>query len=286
MNLDKIFEYLEDKRNRVDSALKQYLESIKQSSILYASISYSLFSGGKRIRPILLIAVYESIKKSMDNCIFIPACALEFIHTYSLIHDDLPCMDNSDTRRGKPTTHKLYGEDVALLAGDALLTQAFSLLSGKESHQFFSDDIICSLIQELSSRSGIEGMVEGQAFEIMQDKQSMKEETIDYIIEHKTSALFSASMKMGGIAANADKETLETLSLIGKNFGHAFQLADDLHDYQIDKKEINVVDFLGKEKTLSLLQTAMKNTYDLIKTLSFDTEIIQHIFKYFQEKEF
>jgi len=286
MNLDIISAYLEDKRNRVDSALNQYLEPIKQSSILYASISYSLFSGGKRIRPILMIAVYESIKKSIDNSIFIPACALEFVHSYSLIHDDMPCMDNSDLRRGKPTTHKLYGQDIALLAGDALLTQAFSLLSGDAAQSFFSHETICSLVKELSVRSGIEGMVEGQAFEIMQEKQNIQEETIHYIIDHKTSALFSAALKMGGIASGASAETVETLHKIGQYFGQAFQMADDLHDHQVDSKEINMVNLLGKEKTMTLLDLAMKDTFEQINMLPFDAEILRNIILYFQEKEF
>jgi geranylgeranyl diphosphate synthase type II len=286
MNIEAIEKYLENQKQMIDSSLHHYLEESRQTSILFASLSYSIFSGGKRIRPILLSSVYESVHGSITEPCLIASCALEFVHTYSLIHDDLPCMDNSDTRRGKPTTHMLYGEDVALLAGDALLTEAFHLLTSDHGKKQFTPETCCSLVYELSKLSGIAGMVEGQAFEVMQDPQTIKTETLNYIIDHKTAALFDASLRMGGIVSGLSIEDQKTLGQAGRLFGHAFQLADDLHDFDTDKKEINYVNLAGKEPTISLLNQTMEQCIKLVETLSFNTSFIKDIFTYFWKKSF
>lgn len=286
MNPEKIEEYLEKQKNLVDSKLHHYLEETRQTSILFASLSYSIFTGGKRIRPILLSSVYESIHGSSDESCLLAGCALEFIHTYSLIHDDLPSMDNSDTRRGKPSTHKLYGEDVALLAGDALLTEAFHLLAGQEASMLLSSDTRCSLINELSKLSGIAGMVEGQAFEVMQETQNMNQETLHYIIDHKTGALFDASFRMGGIISHLSNEDQDMLGNTGRLFGFAFQLADDLHDYETDKQDINYVNLMGKEETIKLIDKTMELCLSNLRSLSFPTTLMQEILTYFWKKSF
>jgi geranylgeranyl diphosphate synthase, type II len=286
MNIEFIEKYLENQKQLIDSSLHHYLEESRQTSILFASLSYSIFSGGKRIRPILLASVYESVHGSINEPCLLAGCALEFIHTYSLIHDDLPCMDNSSTRRGKPTTHKLYGEDVALLAGDALLTEAFHLLTSNHGKQLFTPETTCSLVFELSKLSGIAGMVEGQAFEVMQEPQTIKEETLHYIIDHKTAALFDASLRMGAIVSDLSKEEQKNLGQAGRLFGHAFQLADDLHDFDSDKKEINFVNLVGKEATISLLNQNMEQCIKLVETVSFDSTLLQDIFNYFWKKSF
>jgi geranylgeranyl diphosphate synthase, type II len=286
MNLESIEKYLENQKNLIDSSLHHYLEESRQTSILFASISYSIFSGGKRIRPILLSSVYQSVHGSINESSLLPGCALEFIHTYSLVHDDLPCMDNSDTRRGKATTHKLYGEDVALLAGDALLTEAFYLLTGEEANRLFSPETCCSLIHELSKLSGIAGMVEGQAFEVTAEPQTINEETLRYIIDHKTAALFDASLRMGAIVSGLGIEEQNILGQIGRLFGHAFQLADDLNDYNTDKQETNYVNLVGKETTISVINTTMETCVTLLKTLSFETILLQDILTYYWKKSF
>lgn len=286
MNQESIEKYLEEQKQLIDSSLHHYLEESRQTSILFASMSYSIFSGGKRLRPILLATVYKSVQGTINESCLLPGCALEFIHTYSLIHDDLPCMDNSDTRRGKATTHKIYGEDVALLAGDALLTEAFHLLSNKEAKRLFSPETCFSLIHELSKLSGITGMVEGQAFEVMQTPKSIKEETLHYIIDHKTAALFDASLRMGAIVGDLPKEEQDALGQIGRMFGLAFQLADDLHDFGTDKQEINYVNLKGKEATIKLVNSTMEKCLSLLRTLSFDTSLLTDILSYFWEHSF
>lgn len=286
MNIDTVEKYLENQKQLIDSSLHHFLEESKQTSILFASISYSIFSGGKRLRPILLSAIYESVHGKIDEPCLVAACALEFIHTYSLIHDDLPCMDNSDTRRGKPSTHKLYGEDVALLTGDALLTEAFHLLTSKDIQQLYTPETCCSLVYELSKLSGIAGMVEGQAFEIMQDPGTIQKETLHYIIDHKTAALFDASLRMGGIVSVLNEEEQNLLGQIGRLFGLAFQLADDLSDFDTDKKEINYVNIVGKEKTIEIIHQTMEECLQLVGHLSFNTTLLQNILSYFWKKGF
>jgi geranylgeranyl diphosphate synthase type II len=286
MNFDTIEKYLENQRQLIDSSLHHYLEESRQTSILFASISYSIFSGGKRLRPILLSAIYESVHGKINEPCLVAACALEFIHTYSLIHDDLPCMDNSDTRRGKPTTHKLYGEDVALLAGDALLTEAFHLLSSDHNKQLYTPETCCSLVYELSKLSGIAGMVEGQAFETMQDTSTLKKETLHYIIDHKTAALFDAALRMGAIVSGLSKEEQNILGQTGRLFGLAFQMDDDLSDFETDKKDINYVHIVGKYKTIQTIHQTMEECLQHLKDLSFDSTLLHNILTYFWKKSF
>jgi geranylgeranyl diphosphate synthase, type II len=261
-DLNEMDAFFHEKRQKVEQALQLCMEALKEKTVLYASISYSLFSSGKRIRPLLLISAYETLSsgKNLQKAL-IPACAIELVHTYSLIHDDLPCMDNSDTRRGKPSNHKLYGEDVALLAGDALLTHAFTLLSSTEAQNNLNSSQIVELVQCLSQHSGITGMVEGQAFELMQ--QDMKIESLHYIDEHKTAALFSSALIMGAILAESPGNIKETVAKLGRSFGHAFQIADDLSDYQEGDPASNIVKLIGKEKSLELYHHYLQevNTY-------------------------
>lgn len=286
MNMENVENYLENNKNLINSTLHHYLEESRQSSILFASISYSIFSGGKRLRPILLCAVYESIHGSIQEPCLLAGSALEFIHTYSLIHDDLPSMDNSDTRRGKATTHKIYGDDIALLAGDALLTEAFHLLTSDHTKKLLTPETCTNLVFELARLSGIAGMVEGQAFEMMQDSQNLTEETLQYIIDHKTAALFNAALRMGGIVAGISKEEQNILGQSGRLFGHAFQLADDLLDIDIDQKTINFVHVVGKERTIELIHQKMEESLDLLQKLSFNPQVLESIYTYFWKYKF
>lgn len=261
-DLNEMDAFFHEKRQKVEQTLQVCMEELKEKTVLYASISYSLFSSGKRIRPLLLISAYETLSSGQDiQKAMIPACAIELIHTYSLIHDDLPCMDNSDTRRGKPSNHILYGEDVALLAGDALLTHAFTLLSSTDAQSTLNPSQVVELIHCLSQHSGIAGMVEGQAFELMQ--QDMKIESLHYIDEHKTAALFSSALIMGAILAEAPTNIKDTMGKLGRSFGHAFQIADDLADYQEGDPASNIVKLIGKEKSLDLYHHYLKevNSY-------------------------
>lgn len=280
---EELKSYIEEKIKLINNALDEHLARIKENSILYAAISYSLFPGGKRLRPILLLTTYESIKGKIDELPIIPACAIELIHIYSLIHDDLPIMDNSDTRRGKPTTHKVYGEDIALLSGDALLTHAFYLLSSIEAEKLIGPEILVKLIQKLSEASGITGLVEGQAFEAFQGKDNIDEKTILYIHEHKTAKLFGVSLAISGILAKMEEGIINSLYSAGKNFGMAYQIADDIKDCESCKDEINYAKIFGKEKSKENLDHYLEESISILKTLPFETDRLVDIFYLIKE---
>lgn len=265
MENQSLQQYLEEKKKQIDQALHESLTEIKEKSSLYAAISYGVFSGGKRFRPVMLLAASEDLGVPIEKAM-IPACALECIHSYSLIHDDLPSMDNSDTRRGKPTVHKLYGEDMALLAGDALLTHAFTLLSSSKARDIIPASVLVKLIDELSHKSGVFGMVEGQAFELLQEQNKLSEDILHYIDEHKTAALFSAALSMAAILADANQEIIHLYSQIGQQFGHAFQIADDMQDYETDQQQTNYVHLHGVEYSQQKLHQFLTEATTLIAT--------------------
>lgn len=235
--------YLKEKREMIDSFLKSYFSLRTEPSILYEAVKYSLFAGGKRIRPILALASYESCGGESKN--IIPyASALELIHTYSLIHDDLPSMDNDDLRRGKPTNHKIFGEAIAILAGDALLTEAFLLLSTHNNHFSLIPKLklnkqisvkpssLIRIINEIAYASGLHGMVAGQAMDISSDNSKPDKDVLDFIHLNKTAALITASVRMGGILSNVKEKKLKALTEYGKRVGLAFQIIDDILDIE------------------------------------------------------
>ena len=232
--------YLQDRRNIVEEALLRYLTP--QSNIpadIYKAVHYSVFAGGKRIRPILCLAAVDAVGGNLAPAMPV-ACALELIHTYSLIHDDLPAMDNDVFRRGKPTSHKVFGEAMAILAGDALLTEAFVLLSRAEKERLPVQRRL-SVIQEIAQAAGISGMVGGQALEVLSEKSVPDENSLGDIHRRKTGALIVAAVKTGAILFNAPKDKVQALSQYGTNIGMAFQIADDILNVEGDRK------LMGKE---------------------------------------
>jgi geranylgeranyl diphosphate synthase type II len=217
----------------VEEALQRYLpdkDSVPQE--LHSAVHYSVFAGGKRIRPILCLAAAEACGGDMAPAMP-AACALELIHTYSLIHDDLPAMDNDDFRRGKPTSHKVFGEAVAILAGDALLTEAFVLLSRAEKVRLAAERRL-AVIQEIASAAGIAGMVGGQALDIRAVKIQPDFTGLTDIHRRKTGALIVAAVKSGAILAGASDEKIQALGVYGSHIGIAFQIADDILNVEGD----------------------------------------------------
>jgi len=222
-------EYLARQQARIDQALERWVppESTLPQSI-HKAMRYSLFAGGKRIRPILCMAAAEAVS---DSPVGIESCAatLELIHTYSLIHDDLPALDNDDLRRGVPTCHKVFGDAIAILAGDALLTLAFQVLAQMDS----AADRKLSLIAELSTAAGtVGGMIGGQVCDLEGEGQPPDTALLEAIHRAKTGALLRASLRMGGIYAGADPEQLGALSCYGEHVGLAFQIVDDVLDVE------------------------------------------------------
>jgi geranylgeranyl diphosphate synthase type II len=227
--------YLNDRRKIVEEALERYLpdkDSVPQE--LHSAMHYSVFAGGKRIRPILCLAAIEACNGDMAPAMPV-ACALELIHTYSLIHDDLPAMDNDDFRRGKPTSHKAFGEAVAILAGDALLTEAFVLLSRAEKVRLAAERRL-AVIQEIAHAAGIAGMVGGQALDIRAEIIAPDFEGLTDIHRRKTGALVVAAVRSGAILAGASDNRIQALSVYGSHIGIAFQIADDILNVEGDSE--------------------------------------------------
>ncbi|HNA26368.1 MAG TPA: polyprenyl synthetase family protein [Nitrospira sp.] len=198
---------------------------------------YSLMAGGKRVRPILTIAAAEAVGTTPPGLMAV-ACSLEFIHTYSLIHDDLPSMDNDDFRRGKPTNHKVYGEAMAILAGDALLTMAFDLISRPDLMKDCEPSRQVRIIRELAYGSGNMGMVGGQVFDIQAENQDIDLPTLQNIHKHKTGMLIRAAVRMGAIAAGASDRQLDDLTGYAEDIGLAFQIADDVLNVTGTREEL------------------------------------------------
>jgi geranylgeranyl diphosphate synthase type II len=201
---------------------------------LYEAALYSLLSGGKRMRTLLTLSLTEALGKDIDHAIE-PACALELIHTYSLIHDDLPCMDDDDLRRGRPTLHKVYGEGHAVLTGDFLLTLAFQVLS---EAPYLSAEQKIDLISTLSKRAGGEGMVAGQAVDLLNEGKTCDWNTLSFIHHNKTAALIAASLEFASIIAEVSSEVKELIKNIGYEIGLSFQITDDILDITSDEKTL------------------------------------------------
>ncbi len=231
----KIEKYLDERKTLVDKALKKFMPNPSGlASDVIRAMNYSLFAGGKRIRPILCIVGAEAVGGSTDSVVPV-ACAIELIHTYSLIHDDLPVMDNDDLRRGKPTNHKVFGEAVALLAGDGLLTLAFNLMAGYGAEKKVEKNALLRVIDLIASAAGYKGMVGGQVVDITYEGKESDPSVVEYIHRHKTAALIAASVTAGTILAGGNKDEEKSINRYGQQIGLAFQIADDILNIEGDK---------------------------------------------------
>ncbi len=220
--------YLEEKISYIEQQLLPGLEREGVPTTLYESMKYSLLAGGKRLRPMLVLAVLEAFGKPLERGIPY-AIALEMIHTYSLIHDDLPAMDDDALRRGKPTNHKVYGEATAILAGDALLTRAFGYIAEAYlAHPEVKPETTIKLIAELGKRAGATGMVGGQMADIEGEGKQLSLEELEFIHLHKTGDLLIAALRGGGYLAEASPEQMDALTRYGLCIGLAFQIQDDI----------------------------------------------------------
>jgi geranylgeranyl diphosphate synthase type II len=231
--------YLIERCKLVDEALDMLLPREDElPAALHKSMRYSVFAGGKRIRPILMLAACEAV--GGDFSLAMPAaCAMEMIHTYSLIHDDLPAMDDDDFRRGNPTNHKVFGEAVAILAGDALLTAAFIAMSRPASSLQVPPATLLAVINEIGCCAGSHGMVGGQVIDMESEGQhDIDLAIVQYIHTHKTGALIKASIKAGAMLGGADDKALAAMVRYGETVGLAFQIADDILDIEGTTEEI------------------------------------------------
>ena len=258
--------YLAEKRALVDEALKGFMpEPEGPASELVRAMNYSLFAGGKRLRPILCIASAEAVGGHGSDTLPV-ACALEMIHTYSLIHDDLPSMDNDDMRRGKPTNHKVFGEAIAVLAGDGLLTEAFTLMSGADLMDKIGPLKFLLVISLITEAAGYRGMVGGQAVDMEMEGNEIEPRLVDFIHTHKTGALIAASASAGAIIGGGSKDEIDAVTSYGKKIGLAFQISDDILDIEGDSLE------MGKPSGSDLQKR--KNTYPSVYGMERSREIL------------
>jgi geranylgeranyl diphosphate synthase type II len=231
-------EYLHDRSVLVDQALDGWLpgENVLLNT-LHQSMRYSIFAGGKRLRPIMVIAASEAVGGTAQQVMH-AACALEMIHTYSLIHDDLPAMDDDDFRRGRPTNHKAYGEAAAILAGDALLTDAFRLLADDKANMAVPPATVLRVIELVARFAGSQGMVGGQVVDMESEGKEINFPTLEYIHTHKTGGLILASVQAGALLGGGDEKQFAALTRFGGAAGLAFQIADDILDVVGDQAKL------------------------------------------------
>lgn len=258
MNNTDIRTFMNNQKLKIDDCLLSHIKRLETPARLKEAMLYSVQAGGKRIRPILLLAVMEAFGR--DFTPGLPAaCAVEMVHTYSLIHDDLPAMDNDDLRRGQPTNHKMFGEATAILAGDALLTYSFELIAMMQGHGI-DDRMKTTLVSGLARASGPEGMVGGQMSDLLAEGKRLTLPELENIHLHKTGQLLSFSVEAGALLAGADDEQMERLRAFSRHLGLAFQIRDDILDVEGDAEQ------MGKASGSD--QNREKSTYPQLLALS------------------
>lgn len=262
----------EDYKELIEQHLMDFIPEVDHKSItLYDSMKYSLSAGGKRIRPVLLLAACDFCGGSIEEALPY-ACAIEYIHTYSLIHDDLPCMDDDDLRRGLPTNHKVFGEAMAVLAGDGLLSAAFEAMNRDMILYFDDADKLKKRVKtsyEISKGAGCRGIVAGQVADMEAEDKSSSKEMLDYIHLSKTSALIVAAVRAGAHLGNPDSETMSKLTTFAECLGLAFQIRDDLLDVEGQEEE------MGKKAGMDSINK--KATYPAIYGLEASRERLKEL---------
>jgi geranylgeranyl diphosphate synthase type II len=302
-----IKKYLQEKKEIVDLALEKYFPNLPDSCgeevfpvSLHKAIRYSLFAGGKRIRPILSMAAFESVGGKGDTILPF-ACALEMIHTYSLIHDDLPALDNDDYRRGKPTCHKVFGEAIGILAGDALLTEAFRLMTNQVIREFSQRDgrLALNVIHQVAQAAGVFGMVGGQVVDIESEGKGVDFPTLQYIHTHKTGALILVSVRVGATLGGANEETLKALTGFGEGIGLAFQIADDILNVEgnaamlgkkigsdLSRRKATYPSLLGLEESKRRAKELVMSAVEAIRSFGSEAEPLREIAWFIQARNY
>lgn len=259
--------YLKTKRELVDSNIEYHLNKLEYPNVIAEGMKYSVLNGGKRLRPILLLMVLELFDKKIE--LGLPtAVAIEMIHSYSLVHDDLPALDNDEYRRGKLTTHKKFGEAEAILIGDALLTHSFSVVT--DETEGVSSDKLVKIISMMSRYAGINGMIGGQTVDIESEKKKVSLETLKYIHENKTGKLIKLPVEIGAIISEATEEEYKALEKYAEGIGLAFQIKDDILDIEGDFEKIGKP--VGSD--LELEKTTYPSIFGIEKSKDILNEVI------------
>ncbi len=285
-------EQLQKNINMIEELLQEFLPEIKGSQkLILEAMDYSLMAGGKRIRPLLMGETYKLFGGEGDEIKLFMA-AIEMIHTYSLVHDDLPAMDDDDYRRGRKTTHIVYGEDMGILAGDALLNYAFE--TATKSFDLVPDQSIQigKALRVLSNKAGVFGMIGGQVIDVASTGESINKDTLDEIFRLKTGALIEASMMIGAILAGADQNQVDKIENIASNIGMAFQIQDDILDVignadSIGKpdlsdeknKKTTYITLLGLEVSREKVEKHSEEAINQLKSIAGDTDFLEELVK-------
>ncbi|ALM94146.1 polyprenyl synthetase family protein [Fusobacterium polymorphum] len=268
--------YLKEKTNFFETELKKELQELSYPETIAKGMEYAILNGGKRLRPFLLFATLELLNQNIEKGVK-SAIALEMIHSYSLVHDDLPALDNDDYRRGKLTTHKVFGEAEGILIGDSLLTYAFYILSQKNL-KFLSSEQIVNIISKTSEYAGINGMIGGQMIDIESENKKIDLETLKYIHSHKTGKLIKLPIEIACIIANVEKDKKEVLEKYANLIGLAFQVKDDILDVEgtfeelgkpvgsdVDLHKATYPSILGMEESKKILNDTVEKAKEIIK---------------------
>ena len=289
--------YLRTRQKMIDRALDRYLpKANRKPSTLHRAMRYSLFAGGKRLRPILCLAAAEACRGKIDDALPL-ACALECIHTYSLVHDDLPSMDNDDFRRGRPTCHKVFGEGVAVLAGDALLTTAFEIVSRAKPRPRYD---MSTLLREMAVAAGSQKLIAGQVADLEAEGKNVKRRELQFIHENKTAAILKSSVRLGAMSANADARKLSAITRFGQRLGLAFQIIDDILDVTQTSEVLGksagkdaaahkatYPAVIGLEKSRAEAKRLTRDAHDaLLEFGAFDAEPLHALANYLLERKY
>jgi geranylgeranyl diphosphate synthase type II len=288
--------YLVARQKEVDRALDRFLpKASTKPATIHKAMRYSLFAGGKRLRPILCLAAAEACGGLTSNAMPL-ACTVECIHTYSLIHDDLPSMDNDDFRRGRPTCHKVFGDGIAVLAGDALLTIAFEIATQAKGWSRYD---VRAVIREVAVAAGSQKLIAGQVADLEGEGKKINRAQLRYIHENKTSALLRASVRLGAMSANATPTQLSALSDFGFALGLAFQVIDDILDVtqtseklgksagkDVAAQKATYPSVLGLEKSRAEAGRLTRQAHDALKPLGKRADMLHALANYLLEREY
>ncbi|MCK9224739.1 MAG: polyprenyl synthetase family protein [Candidatus Muirbacterium halophilum] len=293
---EKLTKYFSDVKLRIDNSLERYIEDFENpASIVVESMKYSLFAGGKRIRPALAFMTSELLGVNINEIIPF-ACAIEMVHTYSLIHDDLPAMDNDNIRRGLPTNHIKYGENIAILSGDALLTHSFEVLS------YLNDNIdyntFIRVLREFTLASGYNGMIAGQIADVLYENKDIDHDTLRYIHLNKTGKIINACLRIPAIIAKVDENILEKIDSLGKLLGMLFQITDDILDVKGNVQKLGktpgkdaknnkntYIKLFGIEKTQEMAKNVYNDVNGILKELD-ATELFYELSDFIYKRDY
>jgi geranylgeranyl diphosphate synthase type II len=289
--------HLVSRQKLIERALDRYLPKANaKPATLHRAMRYSLFAGGKRLRPILCLAAAEACGGKIGNALPL-ACALECIHTYSLVHDDLPSMDNDDFRRGRPTCHKVFGDGIAVLAGDALLTIAFEIVSRTKPAPRYD---ISVLLREIAVAAGSQRLIAGQVADLEAEGKNVKRDQLQFIHENKTAAILKSSVRLGAMSANADARKLSAITRFGQRLGLAFQIIDDILDVtqtseilgksagkDVAAKKATYPAVIGLEKSRAEARQLTRQAHSALSVFSsHDAEPLHALANYLLEREY